>query len=84
MAKQISIDFTVEGSGVFPYDMLRYDRCFPTDPESAANLNTPGPKSPQQRTCKMRILADHKGVRPTRDRWSSFGWTVGAVEVNTF
>jgi hypothetical protein len=84
MAKQIAIDFTVEGQGDFPFDMLRYDRCFPTDPESAANLQTPGPKSPQQRKCTLRIITDNKALRPTRDRWTSFGWTVGAVVVNSF
>jgi len=71
-------EFTVSGHGVFPYDMLRYDRCWPATEDMSAKLSW-DPRSVravQQRAVTM------KGTRlPTIGRWHSFGWHVGdAVE----
>ncbi len=37
MAVNIS-HILVRGRGQFPFDMLRYDACYPSRPESVANL----------------------------------------------
>ena len=71
-AAQNSIEFTVEGSNLFPVDMLRYDLCRPATEhdsnmiELTFRVNTSSP---------YRITL--KGLKtPTDARWSSFGWKV--------
>jgi hypothetical protein len=63
--------FTVEGSGAFPFDMLRYDACWPY--------------SEGQDSCKLEhyaherrrvVLATHFQHAPTHRRWESFNWKV--------
>ena len=77
----LSIIFTVTGTGEFPFDMLRYDRCFPEDSESAGAMNTPLMRDySKPRSVTLRRDNVSKNTRPTRDRWSSFGWTVGSVD----
>jgi hypothetical protein len=57
---------TVEGSGQFPIDMLRYDAAFPhTEPDSYTIMET-GKRS-------VCLLTQ---IRPTEPRWESFGWKV--------
>ncbi len=34
-------NFTVEGSGMFPYDMLRYDQCWPSSEQDSPRLIDP-------------------------------------------
>lgn len=61
-------EFTVEGSGVFPYDMLRYDRCWPAH-ESPDSVQIGRTSRPRQVTLR--------GLQPaTVGRWESFGWKV--------
>jgi hypothetical protein len=76
MAK--SWEFSVIGKGRFPFDMLRYDACYPMDSESAAALGFDrqydDPKA--EREIKLRS----KICEPTTDRWSSFGWRVGQIK----
>jgi len=69
------IRFQVVGRGVFPYDMLRYDRCFPAHPESAAALHSLTPMAPRRTITLIRHGKNPRWL-PTVDRWSSFGWTV--------
>jgi len=78
----IYVTFEVEGSGVFPFDMLRFDRCYPLRPEDAANLAEPewrdGIKSSTRR---VRLQAAREAGQeatwlPTMARWWSFGWSV--------
>lgn len=58
--------FTVEGSGPFPWDMLRYDGAWPTTSEDVQKLHGTG---------RRRIhLSSAQG--PTHARWASFGWKV--------
>lgn len=59
--------FKVTGSGPFPLDMLRYDRCWPNSSDDALEMT-----GPQQRTIWLR--SDDKTV-PTVTRWQTFGWT---------
>lgn len=66
--------FTVEGSGEFPFDMLRYDRCWPnaSDPD-VINL------APHQRGSlfkSQRMVTLRGQAEPTVGRWESFGWKV--------
>jgi hypothetical protein len=59
--------YTVIGSGSFPADMLRYDKCWPTDGDSVIKL--------VGYTVRWEInLASTQA--PTEDRWLSFGCAV--------
>lgn len=64
--------FTVEGTHEFPWDMLRYDRCWPSHEENIVNMNPMGRerlREPRQ----VKLI----GLRyPTKGRWASFGWRV--------
>ena len=72
--------FTVQGSGPFPVDMLRYDGAYPRDPESAARLLTPVDRESRRDTREVHLnLAAPSFLKPTHGRWSSFGWAVVAV-----
>lgn len=70
--------FAVRGRGSFPFDMLRYDRCFPATEgdshriEKTTRERLRGVGSSEPITLQM---ADPKR-RPTEARWQSFGWTV--------
>jgi len=73
------IKFTVKGRGQFPLDMLRYDRCFPEDSQSAWNMDD---SRVMRRVVLIKPEADNTFEGPTVERWSSFGWTVSSdVEV---
>jgi hypothetical protein len=82
--------FTVQGTGPFPIDMLRYDRCWPAEEQSTLILaRSCAPRScacdPDQ-PCAHESLWDcgrcweiqlcTEGPGPTVDRWRSFGWAV--------
>lgn len=62
--------FTVEGSGVFPFDMLRYDQCWPVDPNDAAKM--------EEHYMERRrvVLYTNSPFAPTAGRWGSFLWRV--------
>lgn len=88
MAKQKRVRFTVEGSGDFPFDMLRYDHCWP-EHESPDSYNV----SLTYANCTDRNDDTYPGKRrvtlltespnaPTEARWKSFSWSVvpGSVE----
>jgi len=62
--------------GDSPFDMLRYDACYPAKESEARNLE--GEYDADLRD----VLLIHDGDRhwqPTRERWRSFGWVVEAV-----
>ncbi len=63
-------EFEVEGSGRFPFDMLRYDTCWPArEAEDSYELAN------DREFRKIRL----RGLRPpTIARWHSFDW--GVVE----
>jgi len=66
-------EFTVEGSHQFPFDMLRYDRCWPRAEAEIINLD-PNPRSSlykETRRVRLRGLNE-----PTDGRWESFQWRV--------
>lgn len=60
----------VEGSGTFPFDMLRYDSAFPVEQEDAGKL---------EHEELRRIVVCRRGVNESpgeHRRWRSFGWVV--------
>jgi hypothetical protein len=68
-AAQNSIEFSVQGRGMFPFDMLRYDLCWPASESDSALLFYNDPHSHRH--------INLKGLKtPTAARWHSFGWEV--------
>lgn len=66
-------EFYATGHGMFPFDMLRYDSCWPASGEDAAKIEWGHTTDHRgQRSIKMRSYRE-----PTVERWSSFGWAVG-------
>jgi hypothetical protein len=63
--------FTVEGAGEFPFDMLRYDACWPRD-EGLDSYKLSGFEHGLRRI----VLVTHREIAPTVGRWESFGWRV--------
>ena len=68
-------EFTVEGGGHFPYDMLRYDCCWPYSQTDAARLD---PSRHERRRVVMQS-AREAGI-PTVDRWDSFNWRIVGMD----
>ena len=69
MAKYV--EFTVEGAGTFPFDMLRYDACYPRTGADSTKLE------PTETDKRHLVLVSR--FEPTRERWESFGWNVTDV-----
>ena len=68
--------FEVQGTGMFPMDMLRYDSCCPDRSEDAHEIAR-GENPREVRTIRLRRYAVNSNG-PTEARWSSFGWSVVA------
>jgi hypothetical protein len=67
--------YKVMGKGSFPTDMLRYDSCWPSKPEDAEKILAPSKDATVVQVTSIK--------EPTHARWSSFGWSIGAVEKMT-
>jgi hypothetical protein len=67
--------YYVTGHGDFPFDMLRYDSCWPASGEDAARLFYTS-KRFVTRSVKIRSYR-----LPTIDRWQSFNWSVGVYNL---
>jgi len=63
--------YRVTGAGSFPYDMLRYDACWPVDGEQGLNCG--------ERERRMVTMSSYR--YPTVDRWRSFLWAVDIYKV---
>lgn len=63
--------FVVRGKGPFPFDMLRYDSCWPVDGAIFFGFGMPGDPYYGERSIELR-----SHTMPTEDRWASFGWNV--------
>jgi hypothetical protein len=60
--------FTVEGSGEFPFDMLRRENAWPDRTEDALKLTQPGRR-------QITICASTARFCVPK-RWESFGWKI--------
>lgn len=74
-------EYYVTGGGIFPFDMLRYDSCWPVGGDDAAMMSADySPLTPREarmpRSIKMRSYRE-----PTIARWSSFNWSVGSEKL---
>lgn len=58
--------YTVSGTGEFPFDMLRFESCWPNDKHDAANLGTRSYR-------RVTLLGPHA---PDVKRWKAYGWIV--------
>ena len=66
--------FTVEGSGEFPFDMLRYDRCWPKDEShDVVNMTSYSRDRFSLRKRQVELIGLND---PTSARWASFGWKI--------
>lgn len=67
--------FVVKGIAAFPFDMLRYDQCWPAGSEDVNKLfNDLFAKR------EMRELTLCSHYAPTPARWSSFLWHVVSID----
>jgi len=76
--------FTATGVFPFPLDMLRYDTCYPHQQgdvsEIERSLDPHLGSSARQQGMQFRVtLASQIIHGPTKDRWTSFGYTVTDV-----
>lgn len=71
--------YTVRGNGMFPTDMLRYDRSWPQDTGDAAKILGTGVRN--VREVVLISTSPRRHWEPTYDRWRSFGWIVVHDEV---
>lgn len=78
MAKRVLVVFEVTGNSWFPFDMLRYDCCYPYTENDSAEL-----ANDDLRVVRLSRFAD-KNWKPTEGRWKSFGWDLGKIEYRTF
>lgn len=60
-----------QGLGIFPLDMLRYDRCWPAGPSDVAMV---GYEINDLRVVSVRAYSENKNMPFTEARWASFGW----------
>lgn len=67
----------VKGRGMFPFDMLRYDACYPNSQEDSSEMAY----YPGDNGYRVVVLArkDSKISDWTPGRWASFGWSVEGV-----
>lgn len=76
--------FTVKGKGHFPFDMLRYDACYPASSEDAMKLafDRSGYASlkESERSVELRSEGRNRHWEPTDARWRSFMWVVTHVD----
>lgn len=68
-------EFTVEGAGKFPMDMLRHEVASPRR-ESDSNAME---RRESRAICLVKFSADPK-AQPNRARCASFGWTVKVMD----
>lgn len=63
---------------MFPMDMLRYDRCWPSTATDASQMTWDEGELPlERRTIALEFQhMNHFDQRPTAARWARFGWRV--------
>ena len=77
--------FEVSGTGSFPFDMLRYDACFPAREMKDSYQLVPTNEKAMlyKRTIRLCRYTEHKDRMPTLGRWKSFGWEVNEESIRT-
>lgn len=75
--KQKRLIVTVSGTGDFPVDMLRYDRCTPEhETDSGLIARSFAPLYSE----KLQINLLYVDREPTEARWKSFSWEIVKTE----
>ena len=69
-------EFTVQGNGIFPLDMLRYDSCYPVESTSVNNITDGSYFNPGIYDQGIYTVTLRSERAPTIGRWESFGWKV--------
>ena len=74
-----------QGALDFPFDMLRYDRCYPITPLSARAIGVAGRAASAMvhksgKAFQGTIELQSNDVAPSSKRWESQGWLVTNVE----
>jgi hypothetical protein len=64
--------FEVKGSWPFPYDMLRYDHCYPAN-ESDSLALTEMANGATEGIVTVKLMSNSPHA-PTHKRWESFLW----------
>ena len=82
--KRTFFEITVTGKGEFPFDMLRYSRCWPVDGESANNLCTPDTlsKYSDKRTVRLGMIGHITEATSCIERFKSFNWAAEEFRAN--
>jgi len=71
-------EYYVTGSGQFPFDMLRFDLCWPATGDDAALMENPIEwREIRYGERKLRSIKMRSYKEPTIARGSSFTWSVG-------
>jgi len=73
-------EFYVTGTGMFPFDMLRYDACWPASSSDASKMEDSTWSAPDRKSGPRSIMM-RSYCAPTVDRWSSFTWSVGTQDL---
>lgn len=72
MGKELKLEYAIAvGAGPFPFDMLRYDHCFP------ASESYSGEMGRDHYNHERVVIVARYRPQPghwTVDRWKSFGW----------
>lgn len=76
LVRRYAQTFEVEGSGEFPWDMLRYDGCFPAREEDSHTMAAA--RAPGTRTVRL-VRYTPTDRPPTDSRWRSLGWDVNVA-----
>lgn len=63
----------VEGRGDFPFDMLRYDSCLPSEEKDSNQMIRSFAPEPRRIVLRRRSINATYG---TPDRWRSFSWSL--------
>lgn len=89
--KRYLTHLVVEGSGTFPIDMLRYDRCVPETERDASEIAASFSRHFMGEKMRVKLLRFGANPLPANGgcfngvsanprmeygRWASFGWTV--------
>ena len=72
-------EYTVDGSGYFPIDMLRYDAAWPADTDSAIQIVERLKPITREDRLERKPIKLRSYHAPTEGRWQSFMWGVGKV-----